>query len=99
MISQLTRATALAVYDLIQSFPAELRYIWSGRFGIGTILYLSIRYGPITCTLINALGSIVVPGNLIVSVAVRFIISELIHNMDPRGGYSQILTSKLRLNV
>ena len=64
----LIRMIALVVYDLILSFPMELKGIWKRRFGTGTILYLSIRYGQIVHMLLQVLASILVPGNLIVSI-------------------------------
>ena len=35
---------ALVVYDILLSLRRELSFVWRRRFGIGTILYLLIRY-------------------------------------------------------
>ncbi|KAJ8585027.1 hypothetical protein M405DRAFT_853799 [Rhizopogon salebrosus TDB-379] len=35
---------ALLYYDYFLTFPAEVKYIWSRRFTISTILYICCRY-------------------------------------------------------
>ena len=49
---------ALAVYDLVRSFPVELKAIWNRKFWIGALLYLSIRYGTIISMLFEVLQSL-----------------------------------------
>jgi hypothetical protein len=36
--------SALLYYDYSLTFPAEVKYIWSRRFTISTILYICCRY-------------------------------------------------------
>ena len=43
----LTDIVALSIYDAILSISLEVRCIWKRKFGVGMILYLSIRYGTI----------------------------------------------------
>ena len=69
---------ALAVYDLILSFPAELRGIWKRQFGTGTILYLSVRYGTILSMLFEGINATFVPRESVVSIQVHAIESEVI---------------------
>lgn len=38
---------ALVLYDTAISFSQEVRCIWNRKFGVGTVLYLCIRYGTI----------------------------------------------------
>ncbi|KAK7688652.1 hypothetical protein QCA50_008190 [Cerrena zonata] len=40
-------ADSVAVYDTMLTFSKEVRCIWQRKFGIGTVLYLLIRYTPI----------------------------------------------------
>ena len=63
---------ALAVYDLVLSFPVELKAIWNRKFGMGALLYLSIRYGTIISMLFEVLQSLLVTEGLIVSIAAHF---------------------------
>ena len=63
----LTKFIALTIYDLILSFPKELKCIWKRKFGTGTFLYLSIRYGTVVYILFQLLECIIVPKNMIVS--------------------------------
>ena len=62
---------ALILYDVILSFPAEHRYIWRRRFGIRTMLYLTIRYSSIIFATIEMLGDILIIRNAIVSIKLR----------------------------
>jgi len=38
------RCSALLYYDYFLTFPAEVKYIWSRRFTVSTILYICCRY-------------------------------------------------------
>ena len=66
--SMLMQQSALAVYDIILSFPTELRRIWKRGFGMGMVLYLSMRYGIILYVLLEALDGMVSPTAIIVSM-------------------------------
>ena len=94
-IHLLIRVTALTVYDLILSFPTELRCIWEGRlmFRTGTILYLSIRYGTIIYLLIEMLDSVAAPHNRVVSFYIQLNISwsNLKHRGKSSVGYNSVI--------
>ena len=66
----LIQNVALAIYDLVLSFPTEIRGIWKKGFGTGAVLYLSIRYGTILYVFLQTSESILVPRNTIVSSGV-----------------------------
>ena len=59
---------ALAVYDVVLSFPMELKAVWKRRFGTGTFLYLSIRYGTVIAMLFGNFQRLLITENLIVSI-------------------------------
>ena len=84
----LTYAIALTVYDLFLSLSLELRGIWRRKFGTGTILYLSTRYGAIFYILFMMLWSVLVPSALIVSISIQFRLSWL--SLKLRGEHQNI---------
>ena len=63
----MTSLLALAVYDFLFSFPGELKYIWNRKFGTGTALYVSIRYGALIHMLLAVIGATFVPKAIVVS--------------------------------
>ena len=73
----------MAVYDLILSFPVEIIGIWKRRFGIGMILYVSLRYGPVISMILEVLGRFFIPQDLIVSIQLQYVL--LIPYVLPRG--------------
>ena len=45
------------LYDLIITSPKELKVTWKRKFGIGSALYISIRYNTILALLFRAVQS------------------------------------------
>ena len=82
---------AVTTYDLSLSFSEEVRCIWKGKFGIGTILYLSIRYVSIMLVLLEILAVFTIPGSIIVSAIITPTMTMTILNMISRGKYIIIL--------
>ena len=74
---------AVTTYDLSLSFSEEVRCIWKGKFGIGTILYLSIRYVSIMLVLLEILAVFTIPGSIIVSMTTTPTMTTL--NVISRG--------------
>ena len=66
---------ALSVYDLLLSFPMEFRFIWRGRFGTATILYVSIRYATIASMILETLQSTVVSSSILVGFSIFLVTS------------------------
>ena len=81
----LTWIIALAVYDCVLSFPAELRGIWKQKFRTGATLYLLIRYGTILFMLFSTFTFILVPKTPVVSFAIQ--LTAFVFNLEIRGGY------------
>lgn len=63
----LTDILALSIYDAILSISLEVRCIWKRKFGVGMILYLSIRYSMILYLLLRVPVNVVITKGAFVS--------------------------------
>ena len=61
------RIPALSIYDVILSISMEVRCIWKRKFGVGTVLYLSIRYSMILYVLLRLCQDVIVINGAFVS--------------------------------
>lgn len=67
-MSDSNQLIALGTYDLILSFPMEVKCVWKRKvFGTGTILYILIRYTTIIRMLLEALSGFAILKGPIVS--------------------------------
>ena len=68
-ISDSTQLIALSTYDLILTFPTEVKCVWKRKvFGMGTMLYIAIRYTTILRMLLEGLSGFAILKGPIVSV-------------------------------
>ena len=71
------------VYDFISSFPEEIKCIWKRKFGLGTVLYFSIRYGAVLNMLLETAAIAIFPETVLVSHEIQSKILRL--NPGHRG--------------
>ena len=57
----------MIAYDAFLSFQQEIKCIWGRKLGIGTILYLLVRYGTIIDMIFQIFSGIYVPKTISVS--------------------------------
>ena len=63
----------MIVYDALLSFQQEIKCIWGKKLGIGTILYLCVRYGMIIDMIVRVFSGIYVFKTVLVSnIALRY---------------------------
>lgn len=53
MLELLASATAYSLYDHILTLDREVKYIWSGKFGMHSFFFILNRYG-VECGLLYA---------------------------------------------
>ena len=79
--------TALSLYDILLSFPQEVQYIWHRKCGIGSFLYITIRYG----TMIHILAGTLRFSPSLASVIVSYDgIINTYTDLPCRGVFNQI---------